>query len=265
MRLCPKKWVVSYILHFLGSTHIQSLYRHKIHWETLVTVVLLECEKAACLRCQRAAKATHPVGEAALPHFISYCLCVILRLNAPAELQLPSTSALLRPQSLLFMYVCVCYENCHQRPVCVCVCQCAYERAPCQVTGNTEQAGVDRYEPDWAASFSWKLQRTHYNSSSHWWTMWHGFASLALIGSVPASPCPQLAQPCGVWHERGEGGGGREEGCYRHSDSKLQVTCSSHANSETTERMKEKCPLLQSCTVIRRHPASFIFLFLKAL
>lgn len=87
--------------------------------ETLVTVVLPECEKAACLRCQRAAKATHPVGEAALPHFISYCLCVILRLNA--ELQLLSTSVLLRPQSLLFMYVCVCYENCHQRPVCVCM------------------------------------------------------------------------------------------------------------------------------------------------
>lgn len=124
MRLCPKKWVVSSILHFLGSTHIHSLLSTvtKFIWETPLTVVLPECEKAACLRCQRAAKTTHPVGEAALPHFISYCLYVILRLNAPAELQLPSTSGLLHPQSVLFVYVSVCYENCHQRPVCVCVC-----------------------------------------------------------------------------------------------------------------------------------------------
>lgn len=167
--------------------------------------------------------------------------------------------------SVSAVYVCLCLLWELSSTASVCVCQCAYKRAPCQVTGNTEQAGVDRYEPDWAASFSWKLQRRHYNSSSHWWTTWHEFASLALIGSAPASPCPQLAQPCGVWHERGEGGGGREEGCYRHSDSKLQVTCRSHVNSETTERMKEKHPLLQSCPVIRRHPASFIFLFLQAL
>lgn len=147
---------------------------------------------------------------------------------------------------------CLCMSVFAMRTVingqCVCVCQCAYKRAPCQVTGNTEQAGVDRYEPDWAASFSWKLQRRHYNSSSHWWTTWHEFASLALIGSAPASPCPQLAQPCGVWHERGEGGGGREEGCYRHSDSKLQVTCRSHANwNHWTDEGKTSSSTVMPC------------------
>lgn len=130
------------------------------------------------------------------------------------------------PSDFLCVYSCVWQESGHKQlaRISVCVCACVSVH-PHQVTGNTEQAGVDRYEPDWAASFNWKLQRMYYNSASHWQTAWHELKAglwLAELWQTPAHI--NTTMWCVAWEgEEGRGWGRQRKGVVHQCELQVQL------------------------------------------
>ena len=144
------------------------------------------------------------------------------------------------------MHVCVCVCVCLGVCVCVGVCVCAFVHAWACATvkspATQSKAGVDRYEPDWAASFSWKLQRMHYNSGSHWRGMWHELqAKLRLVQPWQAPAHISTAMWCVAWGWVGGVGGVQERKGGVHYQWTPGTVLTQRLKWEKWRQKKEMC------------------------
>lgn len=103
------------------------------------------------------------------------------------------------------------------------------------VTGSAAQAGVDRYEPDWAAYSNWKLRRAHRNSASHWTSTLDEIKGKCADWLFRRECYLPQKRPCSVWPEKGEERVRLERKGVVTQKMNFRWTCCSHANPALTQ------------------------------
>lgn len=119
----------------------------------------------------------------------------------PNDLQFPDNFS---PLFVTYIYLCkllILQVVSEIHLVTVLVCMCAwYVHEGVRGTSRRPRAGADRYEPDWAASSSWKLRQTHHPQPpiGRERGTKHQLGFLLVRGT---SPCPLKSRPCGQRRE----------------------------------------------------------------